>query len=809
MDDAVNQKSALSNRARLLLLSAGLMFALLLVLLLEVVVRVGDLDGPYRYQDPFLGFDGGSPLFVADGEAGVFRTDEAKLMYFNQQSFSMEKPANGYRVFALGGSTTNGRPYDHRVSFARWLEDLLQAAQTGKEVEVINAGGVSYASYRVVLLMQELVNYQPDLFIVYSGHNEFLEERTYGDLKDNSFLERGVSRLRLTTWLRGVAGKGSRGPGDGALGDDIQARLDVWSGMDAYQRDDNLRGNVLGHYGFNLRRMVRIAKDHGIPIVFVDPVANIRDFSPFKSQKDTGLSDADAQRFDTLLAQAEGTEDLEARQNLLEEAVGLSPRHAGAHFQLAQTLEQSGSAEAAKRHYLTALTEDVCPLRITPDMNEILAAVSAETQTPLIPFRETLLERSTHLGLPGNDHFLDHVHPTIEAHQFLAELLTAYLMDSKVLAGEADVLDRAQAVYQAGMAALDAGYNAQRDLNLAKVLGWAGKHREALTALERSAEPLARDPRFHYNRGVLLERLKRPAEAATAYRACLGLDPTVFEAHFNLGKTQQALARHPQAVAAFNEALVLKPDSSEVRYNLAQSQLRVGEPAAALQLFEALEAEGAPYPRLTQHRADALVALGRHDEAMALFDQLAQNPDAGEEIALARALALSRRDPGEGLRALEPFLENNNAAAWQAAARLRDQLGDPSGAGEAFARVVALSPEDADAHHDLGVHHHRAGRLAQAIKAYGDAVALDPQHLGALEKLAAALGAGGDLAGARENFERVVQLDPQNGGAWYNLAQLAMAQRDPNQAARYLQRAEDLGARVDPKFREMLRGYPR
>ena len=46
----------------------------------------------------------------------------------------------------------------------------------------INAGGVSYASYRVARLMNELKQYQPDLFIVYSGQNEFLEERSYGEL---------------------------------------------------------------------------------------------------------------------------------------------------------------------------------------------------------------------------------------------------------------------------------------------------------------------------------------------------------------------------------------------------------------------------------------------------------------------------------------------------------------------------------------------------------------------------------------------------------------------------------------------------
>ena len=79
----------------------------------------------------------------------------------------------------MGGSTTYGRPYFDNVSFCGWLRAYLQAADPTRNWEVINAGGVSYASYRVAILMEELVEYDPDLFIVYSGHNEFLERRTY------------------------------------------------------------------------------------------------------------------------------------------------------------------------------------------------------------------------------------------------------------------------------------------------------------------------------------------------------------------------------------------------------------------------------------------------------------------------------------------------------------------------------------------------------------------------------------------------------------------------------------------------------
>ncbi len=97
--------------------------------------------------------------------------------------------------------------------------NLLPAADRNKNWEVINAGGISYASYRVAHLMEELVNYQPDLFIIYTGHNEFLEERTYSQIRDIPPVVRStVSLLAKTrTWsamTTALQGSGSL-PGSG------------------------------------------------------------------------------------------------------------------------------------------------------------------------------------------------------------------------------------------------------------------------------------------------------------------------------------------------------------------------------------------------------------------------------------------------------------------------------------------------------------------------------------------------------------------------------------------------------------------
>ena len=160
-------------------ISVALFFALL-----EGLLALCGVQATLELHDPYVGFAENIPLFVPDeGDSAYLATAANKLEFFNAQRFLRKKPANTLRIFCLGGSTTYGRPYDDATSFAGWMRELLSESAPQTNFEVINAGGVSYASYRVAALMDQLIQLEPDLFVVYTGHNEFLEERTYRDLR--------------------------------------------------------------------------------------------------------------------------------------------------------------------------------------------------------------------------------------------------------------------------------------------------------------------------------------------------------------------------------------------------------------------------------------------------------------------------------------------------------------------------------------------------------------------------------------------------------------------------------------------------
>ncbi|MCP4400602.1 MAG: SGNH/GDSL hydrolase family protein, partial [bacterium] len=166
-------------------LALGISVTVAFFILIELILLAVGVVPLYQRTDPYIGFSGYAPLFLkhtpSNGEP-IFETAQNKIRWFNQQSFPVRKAEGTIRIFCLGGSTTYGRPYDDRTSFCGWLRLFLPAVDPGHRYEVINAGGISYASYRVARLMEELADYEPDLFIVYSGHNEFLEKRTYDKL---------------------------------------------------------------------------------------------------------------------------------------------------------------------------------------------------------------------------------------------------------------------------------------------------------------------------------------------------------------------------------------------------------------------------------------------------------------------------------------------------------------------------------------------------------------------------------------------------------------------------------------------------
>ncbi len=457
--------------------AASIAMGLAMVLLVEGLLRLTGAGQVTDPGDPFVGFSDEVPLFVLNNDKSRYEIAKSRQQFFQPESFAATKGKTEYRIFCLGGSTVQGRPYSIETSFTTWFELNLLAADGSRDWEVINCGGVSYASYRLIPIMKEALQHSPDMFVVYTGHNEFLEDRSYGYIKHQpawlKTVHEKLIRWRIYNVAHSVFHREPEPKPAANLPAEVDALLDYQGGLAKYHRDDAWRDGVVRHYEHNLRRMVRIARQANVPIVLMNPVSNVRDTPPFKVERPANLPDDKHNLFQSRweAAKAASWDDLDGKVALIQQALAIDSRHAEARFLLAKVYEQKADIESAKREYLVAKDEDICPLRMLESMHEVLRQVAEQTGAPLIDIR-TIFEKDAEHGIPGNDQLIDHVHPRIEGHQQIAHQLMDFMINSKRISAESDWEARVQALYRANYDSLPNNYFPESQARLRGLQAW-------------------------------------------------------------------------------------------------------------------------------------------------------------------------------------------------------------------------------------------------------------------------------------------------------------------------------------------------
>lgn len=676
-------RRSLSTRKKL---TYSLIATLLFLVLLESGLALIGLEPAVDLNDPFIGFNGSSPLFVPDADSrdsARMVTSKNKLVWFNEQSFPRRKPDGTRRVFCLGGSTTYGRPYDDTTSFPGWLRELLPRVAPETQWEVINAGGVSYASYRVARLTEELVQYEPDLIIVYTGHNEFLEDRTYGEIKHGSPLERGayamLAQTRTAALAQQIFGGQNRDQNNGRfqLSNEVDAVLDHTVGPTTYQRDVAQRQRILEHFEVNLSRIVAMARWAGTEVLLVTPASNLKDSSPFKSQHSEELSDENLlewTRHYEAARQHERDAQLERALFAYNQAAELDPSFAELHWRTGRLLLKQGHVNQAQAAFMRSIDEDICPLRAVSEIPRIIRNTAERLNVPLVDFERVLFEQCRdQLGhsSPGEEFFLDHVHPTIAANGQLAKAIVDRLVNSGLLETDsAPTEDVLAEVSRQISSRVDARQHAMALRNLAKVLNWAGKHVEAGSLAMRAVEQLPNDPESLVLSGAYLDETGRIDRAIKHYRSALQHRPDYATAHQMLGAALVDRGELDEALRHFGELARLRPDD-----------------AHAWQMIGAIHTE-----------------QQRFDKALPYFET---------------ALALNAEDSN---------IHYNMANTLGHLNRRKD-------AARHYKRAVELNPNDADARNNLGVLLMQDGRMKEATRQFLEVLRIRPDDLVAAENL--------------------------------------------------------------------------
>jgi len=101
---------------------------------------------------------------------------------FRGSEIEKDKPENTFRIFAVGGSTTFSAGVLDNQAWPAYLQKSYDGVDLPFKVEVVNAGWMTRNSIAETKLIREkLMDFSPDLFLVYDGYNDI---RNYdkGDL---------------------------------------------------------------------------------------------------------------------------------------------------------------------------------------------------------------------------------------------------------------------------------------------------------------------------------------------------------------------------------------------------------------------------------------------------------------------------------------------------------------------------------------------------------------------------------------------------------------------------------------------------
>jgi len=366
-----------------------------------------------------------------------------------------------------------------------------------------------------------------------------------------------------------------------------------------------------------------------------------------------------------------------------------------------------------------------------------------------------------------------------------------------------------------------------------------------LDALEIDPEWVA--PRM----GLALVALGRdePFKIVHHLERAIEADPGYPESYVELGRYYGYMGEPALAKATFERWTGRHPEDADMLINAGLTLFDAADFAEAYGFFEkAVEAATEEEQRsgALTFRANALDMLGRYDEAVAAYEEvIAETPEWWEAHAnlgicharngrMERAEAAFRRGledcPGSPeirdelaahLLAQGGDLQEALKLSEEAVALGRDEirhlitlgevrlaLGDDEGTAEAYRAVLALDPENPDAHLELGILHERRGETAEAEEHFVESLKADPGNPRALYSYASLYYTADDLETAEEILERAVAADAEYSPALSALASIRARRGEYGDALDFIERAVEAGESDADHFKSALEFAP-
>ena len=319
----------------------------------------------------------------------------------NFDPFDAVKKPGTFRVFVLGESSAAGFPFDPTGSYSRYVRDRLQLVYPEQNIEVVNVSMAAINSIVIKDMLPEVLEQQPDLILLYVGHNEYYgvlgaASQTWfaGNTTMISWMLY-LNHFKIVELLRNAMnGISSLFKSDKqSSGATLMARM-AKNNLVPYQSDLYKAG--LKQFENCLTDIIEEIKAKKVPLIIGTLTSNLKDQPPFISLNDK--EDESADHF----------------------------------FKKAKEALQEGNAVEAKKYFIRAKELDALRFRAPEEMNSIIEKLAASNNIPLIDFEKAFNALSKD-GVAGNNLFVDHLHPTLHGYMVFGKLFYEAMEKNKFL----------------------------------------------------------------------------------------------------------------------------------------------------------------------------------------------------------------------------------------------------------------------------------------------------------------------------------------------------------------------------------------
>ena len=428
----------ISRRTRLLFgcVMAGL--PLLVLLATEGILRLAGYGGYERMLRKAGQVEGGT-LVISDqaGAISYFFANRSRPGYNEQYNFLTPKPKGVFRIFLVGESAAKGYPQPRNLASSAFLEKMLADAWPDRKVEVINLGTTAVASFPVLGMLTEALDFEPDLVIIHTGHNEFFGAYGVSSISRGGTSRFGLSATRFVRSLALVQFASRHWQSEESLKG--KTLMEIMAAQTYTAPDSHLREAAARNLGGNVGEMLARCRERGVPAIVCTLPSNERDLFPVGAERLDGMSAEQQSRFSGLLEAgvAQLLTNPQSAETNLTQALALAPKHARAHFLHGRSLYALGRTNEARAEFVAARNLDSMPWRATSRQDKALRDAAGMGGGVLCDM-EHLFRAQSPGGCIGWELMDDHVHPTLRGQALMAEAIVNSLRGIKGPAGLTD-----------------------------------------------------------------------------------------------------------------------------------------------------------------------------------------------------------------------------------------------------------------------------------------------------------------------------------------------------------------------------------